>query len=236
MNVIITMAGEGKRFEEQGIVIPKHMILVKGKTLFEWALVSLTNFFNNDFIFITRKSHNTGRFVREKCASLGIKCAKIREIDYLTRGQAATAMESEELVTSAKEEVIVYNIDTYVEPGELKPEEIRGDGWVPGFEAEGEHWSFVKFASDLRITEIAEKNRISQYGSIGLYYFKTFNLFKEAYTQYYKKFNSSEEYVAPIYNILLEQNRKIYTSILSKDKVHVLGTPEEVKVFEGYAR
>lgn len=232
MNVIVTMAGEGARFKKKGICTPKHMILVKDKTLFEWALISLANFFDNKFLFVIRKSHNTRGFVREKCSTSGIKEIKIKEIDYLTKGQATTAMEAEELITALDEEIIIYNIDTYVEAEELKPEHIRGDGWVPVFKTEGDQWSFVKFESDGRVTEVTEKNRISQYGSIGLYYFKSFSLFKNAYNEYYKKVNSNEEYIAPIYNILIQENKEIYAFVLNKNRIHVLGTPEEVKIFE----
>jgi len=232
MNIVIAMAGEGTRFKKKGIYTPKHMILVKEKTLFEWALISLANFFDNKFIFVARKSHNTGGFVRKKCSSLGIKEIKIKEIDYLTKGQAATVMEAEELIADLDEEIIIYNIDTYVEAEELKPKHIRGDGWVPVFKAEGDQWSFVKFETDYRVIEMTEKNRISQYGSVGLYYFKSFRLFKNAYNEYYKKVNSSEEYIAPIYNILMQENKEIYASVLNKNRIHVLGSPEEVKIFK----
>lgn len=236
MNVIITMAGEGKRFKKDGIRIPKHMIMIKGKSLFEWALLSLTNFIDNKFIFVTRKFHNTPDFIREKCSTFGIKELKIKEIDYLTDGQAATVMEAEELITDLDEEIIIYNIDTYVEAVELNPEHIRGEGWVPVFETEGDHWSFVKFKSDGRVTAMAEKDRISQYGSIGLYYFSSFSLFKNAYNEYYKKANLDERYIAPIYNILIQEKKEIYAAVLNKSRVHVLGTPKEVKIFEEDAR
>ena len=50
MNIIITMAGEGKRFKDIGYDVPKHLIKAKGKTLFEWSILSLSNFFDNNFI------------------------------------------------------------------------------------------------------------------------------------------------------------------------------------------
>jgi NDP-sugar pyrophosphorylase family protein len=230
------MAGGGVRFKKAGIDIPKPMILAKDKTLFEWALISLTNFFDNKFIFVAQSSHHLCDFIREKCSVFGIEKVKIKEIAYLTDGQAATVMAAEELITDLDEDIMIYNIDTYVETDELRPEGIRGEGWVPVFEVKGDHWSFVKFDSDSRIKEITEKNRISPYGSIGLYYFKSFSLFKSAYNEYYEEVNSSEKYIAPIYNILLRQNKKVYASVLNKNRIHVLGTPEEVKIFQEDAR
>jgi NDP-sugar pyrophosphorylase family protein len=232
MNIIITMAGEGARFQKQGISVPKPMIMVNGRTLFTWALTSLANFFHNKFFFIVRKSHNACDFVREECGLLGIKSLAIKELDRLTPGQAATVLEAESLLGDKGEEVLIYNIDTYVEPEELHPRMVRGEGWVPVFEAAGEHWSFVKMSERGRVCEMTEKIRISPYGSIGLYYFQSFDLFKYAYSEYYRSANGQEQYIAPIYNVLLREQKEIFSDVLNEKHIHVLGTPEEVEVFK----
>jgi len=229
-NIIITMAGEGSRFKKAGFDEPKHMIEVKGKTLFEWAILSLKNFFDEKFIFITRKHHNTTDFIKKKCADLGIKDFAIKELDYLTEGQASTVLKSEELIPDLNEEIIIYNIDTFVEPDQLHPKDIKGDGWVPAFKAEGDRWSFVKFDSDEKVTKVTEKIRISNFGTIGLYYFKSFNLFKKIYEEYNFE-EIKEKYIAPIYNKLINKNLKVHTEILDNSSVHVLGTPEDVVEF-----
>ncbi len=226
------MAGEGARFRQTGSGLPKYMIPAKGRALFEWALMSLAAFFEHEFIFIARRSPVGTDFINDKCRALGVKNFRIQEIDQLTDGQATTALQAEGLIADSSRQVMIYNIDTYVQAGELTPELIRGDGWIPVFEAEGCHWSFAEFASDGRINAVAEKNRISRYASIGLYYFKSFDLFKKASRDYYKSNNAQEKYIAPVYNILLQEGRLVYASLLDKEKVHVLGTPEEVKIFE----
>ena len=225
------MAGEGRRFKEIGITTPKHIIEVKGKTLFEWAMLSLKNFYDKHFIFIARKSHSASDFIKKRCMLLGIKNFSIKEINYLTKGQAETARRAEETITDPNDEIIIYNVDTYVEPDQLKPENIKGDGWVPAFKAEGDRWSFVKFANDLKVAEIAEKIKISEFGTIGLYYFKSFNLFRHCYHSYvwgqYK-----EQYIAPIYNAIInDTSMDLYTYIINEDAVHVLGTPYDIERF-----
>ena len=231
MNIIITMAGEGTRFKKSGFDTPKHMIEVRGRTLFEWALSSLANFFNNRFIFVAKKSHNSTEFIKEKCKSLGVKNIIIKEVSYLTKGQASTALEAEESIADLNEEMAIYNIDTYVEPQQLRPEYIKGDGWVPAFKAEGDRWSFVKFEENLKVTEITEKIRISEYATLGLYYFRSFALFKKCYTSY--KFDSyKEEYIAPLYNVIIkEPSLNLYTHIVNENFIHVLGTPEDIVGF-----
>jgi len=231
MNIIITMAGEGARFRKAGFSILKHMIEVKGKSLFEWALSSLSNFFGETFIFITRKSYNSTAFIREQCKASGVQNIFIKEIDFTTKGQAATALEAGECIKNINDDVAIYNIDTYVAPDELAPEYIKGDGWVPAFKVDGDRWSFVKFTEDLKVTEITEKIRISEYGTIGFYYFKSFALFKRCYASYRFK-GYKEEYIAPLYNeIIRDRSLELYTHIVDKNSVHVIGTPEDVTIF-----
>ncbi len=231
-NVIITMAGEGKRFKEVGVSLPKHIIKAKGRTLFEWSMLSLRNFYDNHFIFITKRSHNALPFITQKSKTLGIKNISIEELGGLTSGQAETALKAEKVIDNSKDPIIIYNIDTYVYPEQLRPEKIRGDGWVPSFEVEGDRWSFVDVDEDFRIVDIAEKVRISNYGTVGLYYFKSFDLYRNLYFRHPFK-NTEERYIAPMYRLMIKDRAlQVYTQILDKDAVHVLGTPEDIKQFD----
>lgn len=232
INVIIPMAGEGRRFKEVGVNLPKYKIKVKGKTLFEWAMSSLRNFYDNHFIFITMRGHKTLPFIAQKSNALGIKNTSIQEIDELTNGQAETTLRAERAIANSKDPVIIYNIDTYVFPEQLKPEQIRGDGWVPSFEAEGNRWSFVDIDEDLRVIDIAEKVRISSYGTVGLYYFRSFDLYRNLYFQYPFR-ETEEQYIAPLYSLMIKNpSLFVYTQVLDKNAVHVLGTPEDIKHFD----
>ena len=225
------MAGEGRRFRDIGFTIPKHMIIVKGKTLFWWSISSLKNYFESQFIFIARNEPGNSEFIKNECRNLGIKSFRIIELSQLTKGQAETALKAQEAIDDPNEEIMIYNIDTYVEAEALPSGIIKGQGWVPAFHAEGDKWSFVKFKDDFTVTEITEKIRISQYGTIGLYYFKSFSLFKECYEKF-KWGGYKEEYIAPIYNIIIKDPKmKLYTCIIPEKYVHVLGTPQDVVQF-----
>ena len=233
MNIIITMAGEGKRFRNGGYMIPKHMIEVKGKSMFEWAMLTLKDFYDEHFVFITLAKNKDGEFIKLKCDLLGIKKRNIVPIDKVTSGQAETVLKSKNVLSNLEEPILIYNIDTYVEPDQIRKDIIKGDGWIPSFKAEGLHWSFVKFDETLKVQEVTERIRISNYASIGMYYFKSFNLFEEAFTKYYNKETPlPEKYIAPIYTFLINHNRDVFTTLLDSAKVHVLGTPEEVELFK----
>ena len=87
----------------------------------------------------------------------GISNIEIVGIDYLTDGQATTCMLAIPYC-DPDEEILVYNIDTYVEPNEMKYEDISGDGHIPCFHADGDHWSFAKLDENGNVIEVREKS------------------------------------------------------------------------------
>ena len=230
MNIVITMAGIGARFRAAGWTVPKYRIEVRGKTLFEWSMSSLESFRRWQFIFIVRREDQSREFITSTCAGMGIE-PRIIELDRLTKGQAETALLASN-VWQENEPLMVYNIDTYVEPGQLRPELLKGDGFIPCFAADGTHWSFVRLDSDGRALEVQEKVRISDHCSIGAYYFRSAKLYSELYDEFYIQSNVEKEYyIAPMYNRLIERGGEVRIQSIDSKYVHVLGTPEEVEAF-----
>lgn len=235
MTVIITMAGLGSRFRKAGYQVPKYMIEAKGKTLFEWSMDSLLDYNPHvaKYIFVVRKEDDSFAFIREKCGLYGFENVEIVGIDYLTDGQATTCM----LAMPYCEEnipVLVYNIDTYVEPYGMKYADITGDGHIPCFHAEGDHWSFVRLNEKGKAVEVREKKRISDNCTLGAYYFSSAGLYRQLYEEYYSdgsKVERNEKYIAPLYNYMIEKGMEVTISIVPEEKVHVLGTPEELQTF-----
>jgi dTDP-glucose pyrophosphorylase len=236
MNIVITMAGVGSRFKKAGYTVPKYMIEAHGKSLFEWSMLSLKGFsvVSNLYIFIVRKEDNSSQFITEKCSELNITNYKIIEIDIITDGQATSTLFASEYWDKT-EPLMIYNIDTYVEVGEMNASKIKGDGFIPCFIASGNHWSFVKLDSTGKAVEVREKERISDNCTLGAYYFKSCNLYEELYKEYYRNgenLEKGEAYVAPLYNLLIQKGGDVYISIINYEKVHVLGTPDELDTFK----
>ena len=235
VTIVITMAGLGSRFRKAGYTVPKYMIEARGKTLFEWSMESLAGFADEDnlYVFIVRKEDEAHSFITDTCSRMGLVHTKVIEIDEPTDGQATTAMLARE-DWDAQSSLLIYNIDTYVEAGEMNENQISGDGFIPCFHADGEHWSFVKLDEEGAAVEVREKQRISDNCTLGAYYFKTCALYEQLYNEYYsldQNLEKGEKYVAPLYNYLISKGGKVYISIVDADKVHVLGTPEELQVF-----
>lgn len=236
MIIMITMAGLGSRFRKAGYTVPKYQIEAHGRTLFEWSMESLAAFRRPEdtYLFVVRAEDCAADFIREKAAALGIGRVQVIEIEEMTDGQATTAMLGEPY-WKEEEPLLVYNIDTYVEAGQMRPEQMRGDGFVPCFLGEGDHWSFVRLDETGRAVEVREKQRISENCTLGAYYFSSCGRYAKLYRDHYGEgapLEKGEKYIAPLYNYLIQEGGEVRISLVGKKSVHVLGTPEELDYFK----
>lgn len=234
MKVVITMAGRGSRFAQAGYSQPKHEIMAGERSLFSWSMRSLAHFYDEHFIFIVRNGHYSETQLIEEIRQLGIDSYTIVALNEVTKGQADTVMHVSELLNET-DELLIYNIDTTIKSEYLTKEAIlQGDGSVPLFEAEGTHWSFAKLdETKTKITEMAEKRPISSWGSVGLYYFRQWHDFSEAFEKMSDQLleEYGEIYVAPLYNDLIGKGKIIHPVFLPENSYAALGTPEELKAF-----
>lgn len=237
LNVVITMAGRGSRFYEAGYTMPKYEIMAHERSLFEWSMLSLKNFLTPDcrVIFVCLEENKSFDFVRGKSRALGLLDVHILELKQLSDGQATSAYLAHEL-WHPEWPLLIYNIDTYVNPKALRPADIRSgsEGWVPCFKALGDHWSFVKQDNDGWAVDVAEKQRISNHASIGLYWFNRAERYVRLYDQFFSEGNNlvrGERYIAPLYRQLIGEAGRVSVSDLPLDNVHVLGTPVELDQF-----
>ena len=236
-NIVITMAGRGSRFQEAGYTVPKYEIMVHGHSLFDWSMLSLHNFFSPDsrLVFVCLAENDSADYVRVQCRSLGLNDVHIVELEQLTDGQATSAYMSRDLWLQDGP-LLIYNIDTYVNPRALQPEQIRpgSDGWVPCFRARGDHWSFVKLGKDDWAIDFTEKQRISDHASIGLYWFARAAEYVSVYDEFFSdraNLVRGERYVALLYRHLVRNGRRISIADIPVEEVHVLGTPPELDAF-----
>ena len=235
-NVVITMAGLGKRFRDAGYDCPKYRIDAHGRTLFAWSMLSLRSFIKAGakFTFVVRREDDASAFIRQECEAVGIVSAQIVEIDALTDGQATSAIVGGEVLDSPGEPFLVYNIDTFVHPDALPAEAVRGEGWVPCFPGKGDGWSFAAAEPDGRITDMREKVRISPHATIGLYWFSSYTLYRQVYDDYYSdssRMEKGEKYIAPMYRQMILAGREVFLHEVAYDVVIPLGTPAEVNAF-----
>lgn len=234
--VVITMAGVGKRFRDAGYRVPKYMVEVHGRTLFAWSMESLRSFAQagSPFVFVVRREDAAQQFIASQARLLGLRSAAVVELDAMTDGQATTALASQGVIDRASP-LLIYNIDTYVDPQYLDATLVRGDGWIPCFPGTGDAWSFVRTERNSNhAIEVREKVRVSPHATVGLYWFSSAALYADAYARYYavpRHIEKGERYVAPLYNQLIEDGLDVWIHRVPSNAVIGLGTPVEVERF-----
>ena len=232
--IVIPMAGESSRFKKAGYEKPKFMLPLDGRPLFDWTVLSFSNYFASEsFLFIARNSPEIKSFLQERIAVLGVKKSYCIFLDNPTRGQAETVhLGLKELmhqgVDCAGEPITIFNIDT-IRPQILFPQNHFSNDWLEVFKVEGESWSFVlpESSNSNAVKRCAEKNRISDFCCTGLYSFKDLKQFMRAYDLELNQPSSHELFIAPMYNHLIDAGELVTWFEVSALDVLLSGIPDE---------
>jgi dTDP-glucose pyrophosphorylase len=203
--------------------------------MYSWAVDGLPLDLASRLIFICLREHLQDsaleRDIRERYAGLS---PEIISLDKVTDGQACTVLTARDRIDTA-DALLIFNADTHC-PTTLKQALANHGGHVDGildvFRGEGDHWSFARTEFDGRVVETAEKRRISEWATTGLYYFRhgqdfvrhTENMIRS------QERSNGEFYVAPVYNRMIAAGADI--RINPVNEIWVLGTPEELNAFE----
>lgn len=233
---VIPMAGKSSRFTKAGYTKPKFMLKSHGKTIFEWAVSSFRSYFlTEQFLFIVRDKEALD-FVNEYAVTLGIVNFSVLIFEGNSLGQADTVSYGLRKMQYIGE-IYIFNIDTYHKNFQKPPNVGDMDGYLEVFLGDGEHWSFAKVDSNKPnlVSEVAEKRRISDLCSNGLYYFASSLHFIELVeSQKYlpnKQWDAGELYIAPLYNLMIESGAVIHCVMVDKQELEFIGTPEEYLEF-----
>lgn len=229
------VAGLGSRFTTVGITKPKPLIEVGGKPMVRWAADSIPCIKDDDFVFVVREAHVENHQLDDRLRDIFSIAVDILVIDYLTEGPACTAQLASECVDD-EEAVVITDSDHYFESKAycdlIQDPAGSVDGAIPVFESKKEGLSYSEVDENDVIKKVKEKERISPYANIGAYYFSKFEYFSEAIDKMRKKREkvNNEYYVAPVYNELISNDKKVVARKCSK--VWSLGTPKSVNEFE----
>jgi capsule biosynthesis phosphatase len=201
--------------------------------MLEWSVKSLPLFAGDTLVIITQRQHR----VRERLeAALRRAWPFVAlhwlEIDAVTGGQLETACLAENHA-QPDHPVLIYNCDTYFESPTLTGlmREPGLDGIIPCVSAEGEAWSFCAVDERDIVLAVREKDRISPWATVGLYFFraarKFFALARESIAAGEK--TRGEYYVAPLYEKFIRQGNRVLMDRVTFFKP--MGTPEQLEEF-----
>jgi HAD superfamily hydrolase (TIGR01509 family) len=231
MNVLIPMAGAGSRFQQAGYTFPKPLIDVEGKPMIQVVVDNLN--IEATYIYVVQKEHRE-KYNLDTLLNLITPNCKIVEVDGLTEGAACTTLLAKEYINN-DEPLVMANSDQFVEWDSnefmYKMIEQKVDGGILTFTATHPKWSFAKVDEYGYVTEVAEKNPISDIATVGVYYWaKGSDYVKYAEQMIGKNIRTNNEfYTCPTFNEAIGDGKKIKT--FNIDKMWGLGTPEDLKYY-----
>jgi len=231
LNVLIPMAGAGSRFEQAGYTFPKPLIEVRNKPMIQVVVDNLN--IKANYIYIVQKKHRE-KYNLDTLLNLITPNCQIVEVDGLTEGAACTALLAKEFIDNDAP-LFFANSDQFVEWDSnefmYKMNETNADGGIVTFEATHPKWSFAKVDEKGLVTEVAEKNPISNIATVGYYYWKHGSDFVKYAEQMIDKNIrvNNEFYVCPVFNEAIGDAKEIRT--FNVDGMWGLGTPEDLKYY-----
>ena len=237
MNVLIPMAGAGSRFQQAGYTFPKPLIDVRGKPMIQVVAENLN--VEATFVYVVQKEHRE-KYNLDTLLNLITPNCKIVEVDGVTEGAACTTLLAKEHIDTDAP-LLMANSDQFVEWDSnefmYKMVEQNLDGGIVTFRATHPKWSFAKTDEYGFVTEVAEKNPISDIATVGIYYWKhgsDYVRFAEQMIQKNIRVNN-EFYVCPVFNEAIGDGKKIKT--FDVPAMWGLGTPEDLKYYlENYKK
>lgn len=245
--IVFPMAGLSSRFSKAGYDRPKYMLPLGKATMFAEAVSGFSALYDKEhFLFVCRDIADTEAFIHRELARMSNRprayCVIVLEAP--TSGQAETVYEGLRLADVADEtRLTVFNIDSHRKnfsyPTIFDIDDI--DGYLEVFHGDGDHWSFARPADAdpgaCRVAEVAEKIRISDLCSTGLYYFRQTGLFRRLYEETLtldpSDLQGGERYIAPLYNMALRDGCDIRYALISTQDISFTGTPAEYEALSG---
>ena len=230
--IIVPMAGNGSRFKSVGYPQPKPMIPFLGKTMIEHVLAEFT--FDARYIFIVQQAH-IDEFQIDQLVTSIIPDAKVISVNGVTDGAARSVLLAQKYIDN-KFPLIVINSDNIIRWNNEKFNEILKDANIDGAiftfspNDDSSKWSFVTTKDGL-ITKVAEKERISDTATAGLYFWSTGESFVRAASEMINLDirTNNEFYLAPVFNQNIGYGQRIVP--FEVDEMWGVGTPEDLQIY-----
>ena len=231
LTVLIPMAGAGSRFQQAGYTFPKPLIDVKGKPMIQIVVDNLN--IKANYVYVVQKEHRE-KYNLDTLLNLLTPGCKIVEVNSLTEGAACTALLAKEYIDNDNP-LFFANSDQYAEWDSneflYKMNETDADGGIVSFKGTHPKYSFAKINDKGLVTEVAEKDPISDIATVGYYYWKKGSDFVKYAEQMIDKNLrvNNEFYVCPVFNEAVKDGKEIRTFDIPK--MWCLGTPEDLKYY-----
>jgi len=239
LQIVVPMAGRGSRFANAGYTTPKPLIPVGRRPMIQWIIDNIRPNRPHQFTFICLAEHLEK--YPEVPAELKRICpgCNIIPVRAVTEGAACTVLLAKEIINS-DDPLMIANSDQIVDldiNDYLAAADSPGvGGLIMTFWADHPKWSYCRMRADGTVSEVLEKQVVSNEATVGIYNFRKGRDYVRAAEQMIAKNLrvNGEFYVAPTYNQLIEEGARVITMKTGEERkgMYGLGIPEDLDFFK----
>ncbi len=235
MNIVVPMAGAGSRFTRAGYDLPKPLIHAFGEPMYRHAIRSLPLHMAETLVCIIRSGRHSA-ILRDDIEKEFFQYHPIVvEIDHQTRGQAESVLWAKDYVT-LHHPILVHNADSAFQLRSMDQfPPVAADGALLLFRGTGAKWSYAAVDEHWRISQVTEKDPISQFASSGTYYFRSAAQMVDLIVKSMRRGDTvnGEYYLGPLYNQMIAEGG--FIKGYEVEHFVSFGTPEDLENSEANA-
>lgn len=225
------MAGLGSRFPNSKV--PKPLIDINGKPMICAAVESMG--ISGNYIFVIREEHDKQYNLENELKKL-IDCTVLK-VNYLTEGPACTALIAKNLINT-EEPLIIANCDQIMhwdkDGFNSFCNNYPHDGFVVTYYSRTEKNSYARMNAHGLVSEIKEKQVISNVSTNGIHFWKSGRLFVQSVNDMIEandRAPNGEFYIAPSYNYMINKGMKVGIFHIPNEQHWAVGTEEDLEQY-----
>lgn len=236
LNIVVPMAGAGSRFAKAGYTDPKPLIPVEGVPMIRLVIENLRPSVEHRFIFICQAAHVEAYGLSEKLTAWAPGSIVIG-IDGLTDGAACTVLKAREYIDN-DQPLMIANSDQWcdVSIDEYLAAMDGMDGLIMTMKANDPKWSYAGIDPQGYVSNVVEKQVISDEATVGIYNYRRGRDFVKAADAMIAADErvNGEFYVAPVYNTMIRQGARIAVCNIGSEAngMYGLGIPADLDLFK----
>jgi len=235
IDYLITCAGKGSRTRVIHPTLPKFALQLNRISFLAHSIRSL-DLHAGDRLHIIHSDEDNIESLKSEIAMACFVEVNWIPLQGRTKGQLETAYLALKNIKHPQS-VVIYNCDTFFRSRylNLALNDLSIEGIIPCFKAQGNSWSFCQIEKNFEdvnfmpVTSVEEKKRISDYCSVGYYFFRNPKLFFQLAEEKLSQPITSEYFVAPLYNDYIKRNLKVVA--LHSEIFKPFGSLEQIHEF-----
>jgi len=206
--------------------------------MIQWVTENITPKRRHHFVFLCLAEHLDAH--PEVPAELHRLCpgCDIIPVAGITEGAACTVLLAKKFINSDNplmiansDQLVDLDINEYLATADAPDV----DGLIMTFWSDHPKWSYCRLRHDGTVSEVVEKQVVSNEATVGIYNFqKGCDFVRAAETMIARNLRVNNEfYVAPCYNQLITEGAKVVTmkTGVERDGMYGLGIPEDLEYF-----